>query len=144
MRRAAHQLLDSPRVYEDSLALAILGNAEAAAVRVNPARLEDGPAAQRLRAFLAIRSRLAEDALEEAVNSGIRQYVVLGAGLDTFAYRNPYPGLRVFEVDHPATQGWKLQRLEDARITVPRNVTFVAADFDIVMSQLPESFKRQA
>lgn len=137
MRRAAHQLLDSPRIYEDPLALAILGEAEAAAIRADPARLEDGPFAQRLRAFLAIRSRLAEEALGQAVDVGVQQYVVLGAGLDTFAYRNPYRSLRVFEVDHPATQCWKRKRLEDAHITVPRDVTFVGADFDIAVNPLP-------
>jgi methyltransferase (TIGR00027 family) len=72
---------------------------------------------------------VAEDALAQAVAAGVRQYVVLGAGLDTFAYRNPYPALRVLEVDHPATQAWKRQRLADAHIAVPEAVTFVAIDF---------------
>jgi methyltransferase (TIGR00027 family) len=129
MRRAAHQLLDDPRVHSDPLALAILGEAQAAAIRADPRLLEDGPVATRLRAFLAVRSRLAEDALAQAVAGGVRQYVVLGAGLDTFAYRNPYPALRLFEVDHPATQAWKRQRLADANIPVPEGVTFVAVDF---------------
>jgi len=70
-------------------------------MRAEPRRFEDGSS---LRAFLAVRSRVAEDALAQAVAAGVRQYVVLGAGLDTFAYRNPYPALRVLEVDHPATQ----------------------------------------
>ena len=129
MRRAAHQLLDDPRVYADPLALAILGDAQAAAMRAEPRRFEQGVVAPILRAFLAVRSRLAEDALAQAVAAGVRQYVVLGAGLDTFAYRNPYPALRVFEVDHPATQAWKRQRLAEARIAVPDGVTFAAVDF---------------
>jgi methyltransferase (TIGR00027 family) len=129
LRRAAHQLLDDPRVHDDPLALAILGGAEAAALRADPRRFEDGPVARPLRAFLAVRSRLAEDTLAHAVAAGVRQYVVLGAGLDTFAYRNPYPNLRVFEVDHPATQAWKRQRLADAHITVPEAATFVPVDF---------------
>jgi methyltransferase (TIGR00027 family) len=129
MRRAAHQLLDDPRVHDDPLALAILGDAQAAAMRAHPRRFEDDLIAPVLRAFLAVRSRLAEDALARAVAAGVRQYVVLGAGLDTFAYRNPYPALRVFEVDHPATQAWKRQRLADARIAVPEGVTFAATDF---------------
>ena len=107
MRRAAHQLLDDPRVHNDPLALAILGDTEAVAMRADPRRFEAGPVAPILRAFLAVRSRLAEDMLAQAVAAGVRQYVILGAGLDTFAYRNPYPALRVFEVDHPATQTWK-------------------------------------
>jgi len=129
MRRAAHQLLDDPRVHDDPLALTILGDAQAAALRADPRRFEDGPVAAPLRAFLAVRSRLAEDALAQAVAAGVRQYVVLGAGLDTFAYRNPYPALRVFEVDHPATQAWKRQRLAEAQIAVPEGVTFAAVDF---------------
>lgn len=129
MRRAAHQLLDEPRVHDDPLALAILGDAPAAALRADPRRFEEGVVAPVLRAFLAVRSRLAEEALAQAVAAGVRQYVVLGAGLDTFAYRNPYPSLHVFEVDHPATQGWKRQRLAEAHIAVPDNVTFAAVDF---------------
>lgn len=129
IRRAAHQLLDEPRVHDDPLALAILEDTQAAALRADPRRFEDGPVAPVLRAFLAARSRLAEDALAQAVAAGVRQYVVLGAGLDTFAYRNPHPGLRVFEVDHPATQAWKRQRLAEAHIAVPEGVTFAAVDF---------------
>ena len=129
MRRAAHHLLDDPRVHDDPLALAILGDSQAAAMRADPRRFEDGLVAPVLRAFLAVRSRLAEDALAEVVATGVRQYVVLGAGLDTFAYRNPHRTLRVFEVDHPATQAWKRQRLADARIAVPEGVTFAAVDF---------------
>jgi len=129
LRRAAHQLLDDPRVHDDPLALEILGDAQAAALRADPLRFENGPVAPVLRAFLAVRSRLAEDTLAQAVTAGVRQYVVLGAGLDTFAYRNPYPALRVFEVDHPATQAWKRQRLAEAHIAVPDGVTFAAVDF---------------
>lgn len=129
MRRAAHQLLDDPRIHDDPLALAILGDAVAAAMRADPRQLENGPVAPVLRAFLAVRSRLAEDALAQAVATGVRQYVILGAGLDTFAYRNPWPALRVFEVDHPATQAWKRQRLVEAHLPVPEGVTFVALDF---------------
>jgi methyltransferase (TIGR00027 family) len=129
MRRAAHQLLDDPPVHEDPLALAILGAARADAIRADPRRFEEGPGAPFLRAFLAVRSRLAEDALASAVARGVRRYVILGAGLDTFAYRNPHPGLRVVEVDHPATQAWKRRRLAEAHLTVPEGVTLVALDF---------------
>ena len=128
MRRAAHQLLDDPLVHEDPLALSILGEPQASEMRADPRRFEDGVVAPFLRAFLAVRSRVAEDALCQAVAAGIGRYVILGAGLDTFAYRNPYPGLRVFEVDHPATQAWKRQRLADAHIAVPEEVTFVSVD----------------
>jgi methyltransferase (TIGR00027 family) len=135
IRRAAHQLLDTPCIFEDPLAFTILGETQTATLRADPTKLEGSPIASRLRAFLAIRSRLAEDALKQAVADGVRQYVVLGAGLDTFAYRNPYANLRVFEVDHPATQTWKRERLAEVHIPVPESVTFVPADF--VQDQLP-------
>jgi methyltransferase (TIGR00027 family) len=83
-----------------------------------------------LRAFVVARSRFAEDALVQAVARGVEQYVVLGAGLDTFAFRNPYTTLKVFEVDHPATQGWKRRQLAAAGIDVPRSMTFVPVDFE--------------
>jgi methyltransferase (TIGR00027 family) len=79
---------------------------------------------------MAARSRYAEDRLAEAVAQGVTQYVVLGAGLDTFAYRNPFPALRVFEVDFPATQVWKRTMLEQAAIALPSNLVFVALDFE--------------
>jgi methyltransferase (TIGR00027 family) len=129
MRRAVHQLVDIPPVFEDPLAVTMLGPAQAAALRGNPRAFDDGALySQRLRAFIAVRSRLAEDELATMFDAGVRQYVVLGAGLDTFAYRNPQRALRVFEVDHPATQQWKRRRLQEAGIAVPSSVTFVAAD----------------
>ncbi len=79
---------------------------------------------------MAVRSRYAEDELAHAVAQGVAQYVVLGAGLDTFAYRNPHPGLRVFEVDHPATQAWKREQLHAAGIEIPASLTFVPVDFE--------------
>src|SRR6185437_1053437 len=95
----------------------------------NPADHDRSPLAPYLRAAFAARSRFAEDALRDAVARGVEQYVVLGAGFDTFAYRNPFPSLRVFEVDHPATQARKRQRLAEARIDVPPFATFVPVDF---------------
>jgi methyltransferase (TIGR00027 family) len=128
--RAAHQLLDEPHVLEDPIALAIVGAAAVAAIRA--ALRYRLPPARYLRAFLVARSRVAEEALAHAVRRGVRQYVVLGAGLDTFAYRNPYPadGLTVFEVDHPATQAWKRGQLETAGIALPPSLRFVAVDFE--------------
>jgi methyltransferase (TIGR00027 family) len=79
---------------------------------------------------MAARSRFTEDQLAHAVEQGVRQYVVLGAGLDTFAYRNPFPALRVFEVDFPATQQWKRFMLDQASIPIPSNLTFVPLDFE--------------
>lgn len=131
LSRAAHQLLDRPRILEDPVALAIVGERGVAEIRSAPLRF-NFRLARYLRAFLVARSRVAEDALAAAVRDGVRQYVVLGAGLDTFAYRNPYPAahLRVFEVDHPATQAWKRRQLEAGGIALPESLTFVAVDFE--------------
>ena len=131
MRRAAHQLLDDPKVFDDPLALRIIGREDESALRADPHQFDRTPLAPYLRAFVAARSRSAEDELALAVRRGVHQYVVVGAGLDTFAYRNPYPQgtLHVYEVDHPATQTWKRARLEEVGIAVPVDVTFVPIDF---------------
>lgn len=131
MRRAAHQILDQPVVLEDHIALRIVGPRGAAAIRDQPKRF-DSSFGRALRLFLVARSRCAEDALARAVTAGTRQYVILGAGLDTFAYRSPFPAgrLRVYEVDMPATQAWKRDLLSRARIEVPSSLTFVPVDFE--------------
>jgi methyltransferase (TIGR00027 family) len=128
IRRAAHQLLDQPRVLDDPLALRIIGSEAAEALRSNPK--EHHAFSRAFRAFMAARSRYAEDELARTVAHGVTQYAVLGAGLDTFAYRNPYPGLRVFEVDHPDTQVWKREQLQAAGIAIPPSLTFVPIDFE--------------
>jgi methyltransferase (TIGR00027 family) len=125
--RAAHQLLDAPLVFEDPLALRVIGAETADALRADPQAFDTN---RGLRAFLALRSRYAEDALAAAVARGVRQYVVLGAGLDTSAFRTPHAGLRIFEVDHPATQTWKRERLIEGGIAVPASVRFVPVDFE--------------
>jgi methyltransferase (TIGR00027 family) len=125
--RAAHQILDQPRILDDPLALRIIGAQAESALRADTQRNER---LVTLRAFVALRSRYAEDELARAVQNGVRQYVILGAGLDTFAYRNPYPGLRVFEVDHPATQSWKRGRLHEAGITPPDSLILAPVDFE--------------
>src|ERR1700678_242729 len=128
IRRAAHQLLDHPKVLDDPLALRIIGRDAAEELQSNPK--EDHTFSRAFRAFMAVRSRYAEDELARAVAQGVSQYVVLGAGLDTFAYRNSHPGLRVFEVDHPATQAWKREQLEAAEIPLPSSLAFVPVDFE--------------
>lgn len=125
IRRAAHVLADPPAVLNDPIAARLIGpgferDLDRAMEKV----------ARDFRAFMAARSRFVEDRLAEAVRQGVKQYVVLGAGLDTFAYRNPFPSLRVFEVDFPATQQWKRELLASAGIAVPESVTFVPLDFE--------------
>jgi methyltransferase (TIGR00027 family) len=132
MHRATHQILDEPRVFDDPLAMRIIGAESSAALQADPQRFAPSPGSDLLRAFIAARSRYAEDVLGEAVGRGLRQYVILGAGLDTFAYRNPYTQsrLRVFEVDHPAMQSWKREQLAAAGILIPPSLTFVPVDFE--------------
>ncbi len=143
MMRSTHQILDEPRVFDDPLAMRIIGAERSAALQAAPQRFADAQGSDILRAFIAARSRYAEDALGEAVRRGLRQYVILGAGLDTFAYRNPYKQARlhVFEVDHPTTQSWKRAQLEAAGISVPASLTFVPVDFE---TQTMEDGLRQA
>jgi methyltransferase (TIGR00027 family) len=129
-RRAAHQILDSPRILEDPIALTILGPEAAAKLRAELTGSSEHRIAEAMRAWMAVRSRFAEDSLAASVAAGTRQYVILGAGLDTFGYRNPHPGLRVFEVDFPSTQGWKRQMLAAAGIPIPSSVTFSPVDFE--------------
>ena len=125
--RALHQVLEGGRVFADPLAARILGKDLEAAIR----EAEGDPLRRALRLFIAVRTRFAEDALMAAMARGVRQLVVLGAGLDTFAYRaGQVEGLRIFEVDHPATQAWKRQRLSEAGIEVPPALTFAPVDFE--------------
>lgn len=123
--RAAHQVLEGGRILCDPLALRIIG-ADAESLRST-----GGDAATSgLRRFIAARSRFAEDSLAVARQRGTRQLVVLGAGLDTYAYRADTSDLSIFEVDHPATQAWKRKMLADAAIAIPDALTFVPVDFE--------------
>jgi methyltransferase (TIGR00027 family) len=125
IRRAVHQLLDRPPILNDPIAIPILGEH----FLFEPER-QAHPYARSFRAYMAARNRLAEDQLAKAVSHGVAQYVLLGAGLDTFAYRNPWSEIQVFEVDHPATQLWKRSLLRDAKIPEPAALTYVPLDFE--------------
>jgi methyltransferase (TIGR00027 family) len=126
---AAHQFIDAePRVLDDPVIARLMG-----ATRANIAEREErfqSAEARHLRAHAVTRTRFAEDRLAAGAARGVRQYVLLGAGMDTFAYRQPVwaRDLRIFELDRSATQGIKQQRLAEARIEPPRNLTYVAAD----------------
>ncbi len=131
MRRALHQQVDAePLILRDPYAIPILGKQAGRELGRKPSILDD-LYAKPIRAWMVMRSRVAEDTLAAAVREhGAVQYLVLGAGLDTFALRNPYPGVRVFEVDHPATQAWKRERLQAANSELPPSATLVPVDFD--------------
>jgi methyltransferase (TIGR00027 family) len=125
MYRAAHQTLDGGRVFQDDFALPIIG-AEARA-RLEEWAEKHGPG---MRFFIAARSRFADEKLALAVAAGTRQVVIVGAGLDTTALRNADKDLKLFEVDHPATQAWKREQLRKAELVVPANLTFAPVDFE--------------
>ncbi|MGA2537204.1 MAG: SAM-dependent methyltransferase [Terracidiphilus sp.] len=125
MRRAAHQLMDNPPVLNDPIAVRIVGQDFARDMERAQHKV-----ARDFRAFMAVRSRFVEDQLAHAVGRGLTQYVVLGAGLDTFAWRNPFPAVRVFEVDFPATQEWKRHMVAEAGLDFPAALTFVPLDFE--------------
>ncbi len=126
--RAVHQSADEPRVFTDPFAARIVG---AEAMRANEFDQGLDPAVVRERRLLiAARSRLADDVIAAALDRGIRQVVILGAGLDTSAYRNTRADVRYFEVDHPETQEWKRKRLTETGIEIPETLTFAPVDFE--------------
>ncbi|WP_431824726.1 SAM-dependent methyltransferase [Burkholderia sp. F1] len=127
--RAAHQLLDDPLILEDRLALKILGSANEAAVRSTPDHYDD-PLSKALRMSVVVRSRYTEDEWRKAARNDVSQYVILGAGLDTYAYREDHQARRIFEVDLPATQQWKRECLSAADIEIPASLTYVPMDFE--------------
>jgi methyltransferase (TIGR00027 family) len=121
--RAAHLIVDSePFIFTDTFAVAQLGDRADELIAYHTAH-GTHPALSGARAQVTCRSRYTEDALAEAVSRGTRQYLILGAGLDSFAYRNPFPSLRVFEADHPATQEWKRKVIPS-----PSGVAYVGVD----------------
>ena len=127
-QRAAHQVLDHGAILDDPFALKLLCEDERSVSQFANAH----PLASIGRLFTAARSRIAEDALSSAVERGVRQVVILGAGLDTFALRSPYGARKIliYEVDHPATQEWKRQCLADAGIAIPPWLILVPVDFE--------------
>ncbi len=127
-QRAAHQVLDHGSILYDPFAMKILREDEKDVLQF----ANQHPLASIGRLVTTARSRIAEDALSRAVERGVRQVVVLGAGLDTFALRNPHGArqIRIYEVDHPATQEWKRRRLAEAQIAVPPWLVLVPVDFE--------------
>jgi methyltransferase (TIGR00027 family) len=127
--RALHVKLDPPpHILEDEIGLRL----------ANPdpgwqERPDMEPQATRgYRASIVARARLVEDWVENQLSNGVFQYVILGAGLDTFAQRRPEIAskLRVFEVDKPETQAWKQRPLMEIGYGVPDYLTYVPVDFE--------------
>jgi methyltransferase (TIGR00027 family) len=144
MQRAVHLHLDAPpKIMEDTLALPLCGFENADALRKHYEALVADVARKTslefartalayARAFTVMRTRYVEDQLDEAIRRSVSQYVILGAGLDSYAYRRRdlVDVIHVFEVDHPASQTWKRTRLNDLHIELPCNLTFVPLDFE--------------
>ncbi len=125
--RADHQTADEPRIFTDPLAERIVGPA---APRTSDFDRDLDDVVRRRRLMIAARSRFADDTVAAAIVAGTRQVVVLGAGLDTSAYRNTHSDVRFFEVDHPDTQAWKRHRLAESGVAVPDTLTFAPVDFE--------------
>lgn len=126
--RALHVLADAPpHVLDDQLGLALVAPEEG--WRNRP---DMGPFTRPFRASIVARARFVEDHVEQRLAGGVAQYVILGAGLDTFAERRPELAarLRLFEIDEPATQAWKQRRLAALGLAVPSSVRFVPVDFE--------------
>ncbi len=132
MIRAAHQLYDGePKILVDQPILRMLGPETLELIAGYKDRLRE-PFSIGLRTHIVLRSRFAEDRLADAFARGVRQFVTLGAGNDTFAYRQPEwaSALHIVEVDHPASQAVKRAQLSGAGIDIPSNVTFAPIDFE--------------
>jgi len=131
IRRAAHELFDRPRIFEDPLAIGFIPEASEQAI-LDVADDHLAPLPTLLRSLFALRSRFSEDRLAEAAARGARQYVIVGAGLDTFAWRQPGFALplRIFYVDHPSSLASTLSYVRARGLVTPPNVTFVAVDLE--------------
>jgi methyltransferase (TIGR00027 family) len=129
--RAAHLVVDQESlIFRDTAAMALLGEPGEEMVGYHRSS-GDHIVLAGTRAQVTVRSRHTEQRLGELAGRGLDQYVVLGAGLDTFAYRSPLVGrLRVFEVDHPATQRWKRELLAAAGIAPPEALVFAGVDLE--------------
>jgi methyltransferase (TIGR00027 family) len=131
MRRAAHQLLDQPLIFEDPVAVGLVPEASRDAILAT-ADKHRASLPTLLRALFAFRSKFAEDRLADAALRGVRQYVVLGAGLDTFAWRQPAFArtMRVFYLDHPCSLAWTTEQFRKRGLSTPPNLSFVPADLE--------------
>jgi methyltransferase (TIGR00027 family) len=130
--RAAHTRLDDPVLIEDPWGdrLGFANEREAIEARAATPDLDANLRAHPSYGTVILRARYTEDRLAEAVERGVRQYVIVGAGLDSFALRRPAfaAELEIFEVDHPSTQELKTERLGSCGIPMPAGLHLVAAD----------------
>jgi methyltransferase (TIGR00027 family) len=139
MTRAAHQKVDgAPKILADPVSLALAQHLEPSSEWAGFKSVSAGFLAK-ARSALALRARYAEDVLSEVAAAGHSQYVILGAGLDTFAWRQPEwtSRLTVFEVDHPATQAQKRRLFGEIGLVDPANLRFCPMNFET--TSLPDA-----
>jgi len=130
--RLVHLLLDEdPKIFRDMEATYFM-DSEGAKRRRSTWELQNKPILMHLRALFLVRHRFAEDELARFAASGTEQFLLLGAGMDTFFLRCPdsLRHLKIFELDHPATQNWKQNRLAELGVKIPDNTTFVPVNFE--------------
>jgi methyltransferase (TIGR00027 family) len=129
--RGHHQLFDSPLILNDPVVLTLVPEAKQPDIVAEMGEPSE-PFPILLRALMAMRSRFAEDRLAQAAGRGVGQYVIIGAGLDTFPWRQPKfaADLRIFAVDHPVSLSWVQQRLRERRLGRPANLVHVPADLE--------------
>jgi len=132
--RAYHYAYDRPPILGDDAAGWLLGPPLSTVLRVAPLRwLFWRPLLAKVRpisTFVVVRSRHTEDTLESAIREGCRQYMILGAGLDSWALRHQERGVTVFELDHPATQQWKAARIRSRMGDLPPDLVLIPVDFE--------------
>jgi methyltransferase (TIGR00027 family) len=131
VRRAAHQILDTPLIFQDQVAVGLVPAASEESIRADVAE-HSSPLQTLIRTMFAVRSRFSEDRLAQAASRGVRQYVIVGAGLDTFPWRQPAFAntIEIFYVDHPASLAWTRARFRDRGLPIPANLTFVGVDLE--------------
>ena len=128
--RGRHRLEDPPPwILDDPMALDLVGPSWRKMAASSDA-FHSPELGRQIRAAIAVRSRYAEDRLE---HGDFRQYVLLGAGLDTIRWRRPelFGPLRLFEVDHPASQAWKRERVHRLGLDVDDHQVFAPVDFEV-------------
>ena len=130
--RAAHKLIDfPPHILEDNVAETIIDKKILQRIINSPESFQTTERRE-LRSHVVLRSRYSEDRLLVSIQRGINQYIILGAGFDTFAYRQPIwaKELKIIEIDQKETQKMKLSRIRDAGIKIPENVNYINIDFE--------------
>jgi methyltransferase (TIGR00027 family) len=130
--RTVHQLIDElPHILEDPISPLLLSAEKIKAIESNPNRYQTAYA-KGLRSHVVLRSRFAEDELRSSIESGVKQFISMGAGFDTFPFRQPdwAKGIQIIEIDHPASQKAKLDHFRSRKISFPNNLEFIPLDLE--------------